>query len=75
MLEIWLTEKPPEYLPYEEARQYRLYRHESSETYRRHSEARAWISRTCGYGNQYRKEISRCRDDDEIDRSNARRSR
>jgi hypothetical protein len=39
VLEIWLVEKPM-HLPHAEAR---LYRHESSETYRRHSEARAWV--------------------------------
>lgn len=39
VLEIWLIEKPS-HLPYAEAR---LYRHESSETYRRHAEARAWV--------------------------------
>lgn len=47
LLEIWLLE-PPSSLPtpqptksHYEAR--RLYRHESSETYRRHSEAREWV--------------------------------
>ncbi len=39
LLEIRLVEIPS-YLPREEAR---LYRHESSETYRRHAEARAWV--------------------------------
>ena len=39
LLEIWLLE-PPSSLPYEARR---LYRHESSETYRRHSEAREWV--------------------------------
>ncbi len=39
LLEIWLVEIPS-YLPREEAR---LYRHESSGTYRRHAEARAWV--------------------------------
>jgi len=42
LLEIWLVEVPP-HLPREEAR---LYRHESSETYRRHAEARAWVEQT-----------------------------
>jgi hypothetical protein len=37
VLEIWLLNSSP--LDPEN----RLYRHESSETYRRHSEARAWI--------------------------------
>ena len=40
LLEIWLVEIPS-YLPREEAR---LFHHESSQTYRRHSEARAWIA-------------------------------
>jgi len=39
VLEIWLADPPPR-LPFEERR---LYRHESSETYRRHGEARRWI--------------------------------
>lgn len=47
-LEIWLQPLPfdqslvekPLHLPHEEAR---LYRHTSSETYRRHTEARAWV--------------------------------
>ena len=39
LLEIWLVAVPSR-LPMEKAR---LYRHESSETYRRHSEARTWI--------------------------------
>ena len=39
LLEIWLA-NPPARVPFEERR---LYRHESSETYRKHSEARAWV--------------------------------
>ena len=41
LLEIWLVDPPPK-LSYEERR---LYRHESSETYRRHSEAREWVEK------------------------------
>ncbi len=41
LLEIWLAD-PPSTLPYTERR---LYRHESSETYRRHSEAREWVEK------------------------------
>lgn len=41
ILEIWLVD-PPHKLSYAERR---LYRHESSETYRRHSEAREWVEK------------------------------
>lgn len=44
LLEIWLVDKrflgEPKRLAHREAR---LYQHASSETYRRHSEARAWV--------------------------------
>ena len=39
LLEVWLADAPTR-VPFEERR---LYRHESSETYRKHSEARAWV--------------------------------
>ena len=39
LLEIWLAD-PPARVPFAERR---LYRHESSETYRRHREARTWV--------------------------------
>ena len=41
LLEIWLVDPPPK-LPYD---QRRLFRHESGETYRRHSEAREWVEK------------------------------
>ena len=46
LLEIWLAD-PPERVPFEERR---LYRHESSETYRKHSEARAWVEQNLRRG-------------------------
>jgi hypothetical protein len=42
VLEIWLADAPAK-MPFEERR---LFRHESSETYRRHGEARRWIEDT-----------------------------
>lgn len=39
LLEIWLS-RAPLFMPDPEDR---LYRHESSETYRKHSEARSWV--------------------------------
>lgn len=38
LLEIWLIDPPPG-----TGDEGRLYRHESSQTYRRHDEARAWV--------------------------------
>ena len=39
LLEVWLADAPSK-MSFEERR---LYRHESSETYRRHEEARRWV--------------------------------
>lgn len=40
ILEIWLVDPPRQ-----RSAERRLYRHESSETYRRHSEAREWVEK------------------------------
>ena len=46
LLEIWLAD-PPARVPFEERR---LYRHESSETYRKHSETRVWVEQNLRRG-------------------------
>jgi hypothetical protein len=48
ILEIWRA-KSPAYVPQDELYLCRLFRHESSETYRRHSEARAWVAQHLRY--------------------------